>query len=68
MVARVAIGASLMLAAAGYSGTLAQSRAVSDALLGRWVVITPTQIARWQASLAHLARYLPQHSDRRWLR
>jgi hypothetical protein len=46
MVARVAIGASLMLAAAGYSGTLAHSRAVSDALLGRWVVITPAQIAR----------------------
>ena len=38
MVARVAI-AALMLAAAGYSGTLAQSRAASDALLGRWDLV-----------------------------
>ena len=39
MIARVAIGAALMLAAAGYSGTLAQSRAASDALLGRWDLV-----------------------------
>ena len=39
MMARVAIGAALMLAAAGYSGTLAQSRAASDALLGRWDLV-----------------------------
>ena len=39
MLARVAIGAVLMLAAAGYSGTLAQSRAASDALLGRWDLV-----------------------------
>ena len=35
MIARVAIGAGLMIAAAGYSGALAQSRTASDALLGR---------------------------------
>jgi hypothetical protein len=47
MIARVAIGAALMLAAAGYSGTPAQSRAASDALLGRWdlVVQRGTQAA-----------------------
>ena len=42
MFARVAIGAAvagLMLAAAGHSGTLAQSRAASDALLGRWDLV-----------------------------
>ena len=39
MIPRVAIGAVLMLAAAGYSGTFAQSRAASDALLGRWDLV-----------------------------
>src|SRR5687768_10626603 len=39
MIAHVAIGAGLMLAAAGYSGTLAQSRAASDGLLGRWDLV-----------------------------
>jgi 3-keto-disaccharide hydrolase len=39
MMARVATGAALMLAAAGYSGTLAQSRDASDALLGRWDLV-----------------------------
>jgi hypothetical protein len=39
MVARVALGAALIFAAAGYSGTLAQSRAASDALLGRWDLV-----------------------------
>ena len=42
MFTRVAIGAAvayLMLAAAGSSGTLAQSRAASDALLGRWDLV-----------------------------
>src|SRR6476620_6207854 len=39
MVARVAFGATLILAAADYSGTLAQSRAASDALLGRWDLV-----------------------------
>ena len=39
MIARVAIGAALMLAASGYSGTLAQSRGASDALLGRWDLV-----------------------------
>ena len=39
MFARVAIGALLMFAAAGYPGTLAQSRAASDALLGRWDLV-----------------------------
>jgi hypothetical protein len=36
MIARVAVGAALMIAAASYPDTLAQSRAASDALLGRW--------------------------------
>ena len=39
MFARVAIGAALMFTAAGYSGLLAQSRAASDALLGRWDLV-----------------------------
>jgi len=39
MFARIAVGAALMLAAAGYSGTLAQSRTASDALLGRWDLV-----------------------------
>jgi 3-keto-disaccharide hydrolase len=39
MVARVTLGAALMLAAAGYSGALAQSRTASDALLGRWDLV-----------------------------
>lgn len=39
MFARVAVGAALMLAAANYSGTFAQSRAASDALLGRWDLV-----------------------------
>ena len=42
MFARVVIGAAaagLTLAAAGYSGTFAQSRAASDALLGRWDLV-----------------------------
>jgi hypothetical protein len=36
MIARVAFGAALMLAAAGSPGTLTQSGSGSDALLGRW--------------------------------
>jgi hypothetical protein len=39
MIARVALGASLMVAAAWYPDTLAQSRAASDALLGRWDLV-----------------------------
>ena len=39
MIARVAFGATLILAAADYSGTLVQSRAASDALLGRWDLV-----------------------------
>src|SRR5258705_12941732 len=39
MFARVAIAAALMLGAVGYSGTLAQSRTASDALLGRWDLV-----------------------------
>src|SRR4026209_2788808 len=42
MIARVAVGAAvaMMMTAAGeYSGTLAQSRAASDALLGRWDLV-----------------------------
>jgi hypothetical protein len=39
MIARVAVGVALMVAAAGYSGTLAQSRPASDALLGRWDLV-----------------------------
>jgi len=38
MMARVAMGA-LMLVAAGYTGTLAQSGSASDALLGRWDLV-----------------------------
>jgi hypothetical protein len=38
MIARVAFAAAL-LAATGYSGTLAQSRAASEALLGRWDLV-----------------------------
>lgn len=38
MIARVACGGALMLAA-GYGGTLAQSGAASDALLGRWDLV-----------------------------
>ena len=36
MTARVAFVSALILTAAAYSGILAQSRAASDALLGRW--------------------------------
>ena len=39
MIARVAVGAAVMLAAAGHPGTLAQSRDASDALLGRWDLV-----------------------------
>src|SRR5204863_9519388 len=40
MIARVAIAAgALTLAAVGHSGALAQSRAASDALLGRWDLV-----------------------------
>jgi hypothetical protein len=39
MFARVAIGTALMVGLAGYSGALAQSRAASDALLGRWDLV-----------------------------
>lgn len=39
MIARVAFGTALILTAAAYSGTLAQSRAASDALLGRWDLV-----------------------------
>jgi 3-keto-disaccharide hydrolase len=39
MMVRVAIVAASMLAAAGYPGTLAQSRTASDALLGRWDLV-----------------------------
>src|SRR5919112_1721979 len=39
MIARVAFGAALIVAAAGYPGTFAQSRAASDALLGRWDLV-----------------------------
>ena len=39
MIVHVAFGAALTLAAAGYSGTLAQSRTASDALLGRWDLV-----------------------------
>src|SRR5687767_605916 len=39
MIARVALGASLMIAAAWYPETLAQPRAASDALLGRWDLV-----------------------------
>jgi hypothetical protein len=39
MIARVAFGTALILTAATYSGILAQSRAASDALLGRWDLV-----------------------------
>ena len=39
MIARVVSCAALVLATAGYSGTLAQPRAASDALLGRWDLV-----------------------------
>jgi hypothetical protein len=39
MISRIAVGAVLLLAASGYSGTLAQSRSASDALLGRWDLV-----------------------------
>jgi hypothetical protein len=39
MIVRVAFGAVLTIAAAGNSGTLAQSRDASDALLGRWDLV-----------------------------
>ena len=39
MIARVALGAALLLATADYSGTSAQSRNASDALLGRWDLV-----------------------------
>ena len=39
MIARVALGASLMIAAAWYPETLAQPRAASDALVGRWDLV-----------------------------
>jgi len=47
MIARVPSVAALMLAAVGYTGTFAQSRSASDALLGRWdlVVQRGTQTA-----------------------
>lgn len=39
MIGRVAFGAALMLAAAGYPGTSAQSPSASDPLLGRWDLV-----------------------------
>src|SRR5262245_57824044 len=39
MIARVAFGAALMLAAVDDSGTFAQSRAASDGLFGRWDLV-----------------------------
>ncbi len=47
MITRVPSVAALMLAAVGYTGTFAQSRSASDALLGRWdlVVQRGTQTA-----------------------
>ena len=39
MVARIGICAALMLASATHSGMFAQSRSVSDALLGRWDLV-----------------------------
>lgn len=39
MMARVAFSGALMVAAAGYSGALAQSGTASDALLGRWDLV-----------------------------
>jgi len=39
MISRVAVGALLLFAAGGHSGTLAQSRSASDGLLGRWDLV-----------------------------
>ncbi len=39
MLARIACGAAVMFAAAGYSGIFAQSPTASDALLGRWDLV-----------------------------
>jgi Domain of Unknown Function (DUF1080) len=39
MTARIGFGIALLLAVAGHSGTFAQSRAASDALLGRWDLV-----------------------------
>jgi hypothetical protein len=39
MIGRVALGAALLLVAAGHAGTLAQSPAASDPLLGRWDLV-----------------------------
>jgi hypothetical protein len=39
MSVRVALGAALIVAAAGYHQTFAQSRTASDALLGRWDIV-----------------------------
>jgi hypothetical protein len=39
MIARVAFGAALLLASAGYSGTQAPARTASDPLLGRWDLV-----------------------------
>jgi hypothetical protein len=39
MISRVAFGAVLILGLGGYSSTRAQSRAASDALLGRWDLV-----------------------------
>src|SRR4026208_1555437 len=39
MMAGVAFGTALILTTAAYSGTLAQSHAASDALLGRWDLV-----------------------------
>jgi hypothetical protein len=39
MIARVVFGGMVMLGAAGYSATSAQSRTASDALLGRWDLV-----------------------------
>ena len=39
MIARVALGALLMLVSAGYPAILAQSPSASDALLGRWDLV-----------------------------
>jgi hypothetical protein len=39
MMARVALGAALVLTASAYTGTVAQSRVPSDPLLGRWDLV-----------------------------
>ena len=39
MIGRIACGGALMLVAAAYSGTFAQSPSASDALLGRWDLV-----------------------------